>query len=59
MHVVRLIGFELLFFGLFCLQMDPAGWFPKFFVNRLNTKLVMITESLQKQAQASSIYVKT
>lgn len=34
--------------------MDPAGWLPKFFVNRFNTKLVMIIEDLWKQAQACS-----
>lgn len=35
-------------------QLDPAGWVPKCFVNRLNTKLVMIIENLRKLAQASS-----
>lgn len=35
----------------FDVQLDPAGWMPKFFVNRLNTKLVMIIEKLQKLAQ--------
>jgi hypothetical protein len=33
------------------MQLDPAGWLPKCFVNRLNTKLVMITENLKKLAQ--------
>lgn len=33
-------------------QLDPAGWLPKFFVNRLNTKLVMIIGKLKKLAQA-------
>ncbi|KAK1434549.1 hypothetical protein QVD17_00296 [Tagetes erecta] len=36
----------------YVVQMDPAGWLPKFFVNRFNTKLVMIIENLWKQAQA-------
>nr|XP_017229945.1 PREDICTED: PCTP-like protein isoform X2 [Daucus carota subsp. sativus] len=40
-------------------QLDPAGWLPRFFVNRLNTKLVMIIENLQKQAQACSVHVST
>ncbi|KAF2317304.1 hypothetical protein GH714_019863 [Hevea brasiliensis] len=31
--------------------LDPAGWLPKCFVNRLNTKLVMIIENLRKIAQ--------
>ncbi|KAL0384678.1 UNVERIFIED_CONTAM: Cinnamoyl-CoA reductase 2 [Sesamum radiatum] len=30
-------------------QLDPAGWLPKCFVNRFNTKLVMIIENLKKQ----------
>jgi hypothetical protein len=34
------------------IQLDPAGWLPKCFVNRLNTKLVMIIENLRKLAQA-------
>lgn len=38
----------------YVVQMDPAGWLPKFFVNRFNTKLVMIIEDLWKQAQACS-----
>lgn len=37
----------------YVVQLDPAGWLPKCFVNRLNTKLVMIIENLRKQAQAS------
>lgn len=36
----------------YVVQLDPAGWLPKCFVNRLNTKLVMIIENLRKQAQA-------
>ncbi|KAK9070734.1 hypothetical protein SSX86_011136 [Deinandra increscens subsp. villosa] len=36
----------------YVVQLDPAGWLPKFFVNRFNTKLVMIIENLWKQAQA-------
>ena len=36
-------------------QLDPAGWLPKFFVNRLNTKLVMIIENLKKIAQSSPL----
>lgn len=38
-------------FGGLCffVQLDPAGWLPKCFVNRLNTKLVMIIENLKKQ----------
>ncbi|CAA7027478.1 unnamed protein product [Microthlaspi erraticum] len=32
-------------------QLDPAGWLPKFFVNRLNTKLVMKLDNLRKFAQ--------
>lgn len=39
-------------FVLSCFQLDPAGWLPKCFVNRFNTKLVMIIENLQKLAQA-------
>ncbi|PKI74945.1 hypothetical protein CRG98_004717 [Punica granatum] len=35
----------------YVIQLDPAGWMPKFFVNRLNTKLVMIIENLRKLAQ--------
>ncbi|CAK9177842.1 unnamed protein product [Ilex paraguariensis] len=35
----------------YVVQLDPAGWLPKCFVNRLNTKLVMIIENLEKQAQ--------
>lgn len=41
----------LLFCFLANVQLDPAGWMPKFFVNRLNTKLVMIIENLRKLAQ--------
>ncbi|KAD5317871.1 hypothetical protein E3N88_17817 [Mikania micrantha] len=36
----------------YVVQLDPAGWLPKFFVNRFNTKLVMIIENLWKQAQS-------
>ncbi|URE48315.1 START domain [Musa troglodytarum] len=32
-------------------MLDPAGWLPKCFVNRLNTKLVMIIENLKKLAE--------
>ncbi|XP_065851065.1 uncharacterized protein [Euphorbia lathyris] len=35
----------------YVVQLDPAGWLPKCFVNRLNTKLVMIIEKLKKLAQ--------
>lgn len=35
----------------YVVQMDPAGWLPKCFVNRLNTKLVMIIENLRKLVQ--------
>ncbi|KAG5229411.1 hypothetical protein OIU85_027039 [Salix viminalis] len=35
----------------YVVQLDPAGWLPKCFVNRLNTKLVMIIENLKKLAQ--------
>ncbi|KAL9246093.1 hypothetical protein vseg_019672 [Gypsophila vaccaria] len=37
----------------YVVQLDPAGWLPKFFVNRLNTKLVMIIENLKKLAQST------
>ncbi|XP_006280967.2 START domain-containing protein 10 [Capsella rubella] len=37
----------------YVVQLDPVGWLPKCFVNRLNTKLVMIIDSLRKLAQAS------
>ncbi|KAK4788744.1 hypothetical protein SAY86_020063 [Trapa natans] len=37
----------------YVIQLDPAGWMPKFFVNRLNTKLVMIIENLRKLAQGA------
>ncbi|GFY89251.1 polyketide cyclase/dehydrase and lipid transport superfamily protein [Actinidia rufa] len=36
----------------YVIQLDPAGWLPKCFVNRLNTKLVMIIENLRKLVQA-------
>ncbi|BAT77267.1 uncharacterized protein HKW66_Vig0019230 [Vigna angularis] len=36
----------------YVVQLDPAGWLPKCFVNRFNTKLVMIIEDLKKLAQA-------
>ncbi|KAJ3671557.1 hypothetical protein LUZ60_007636 [Juncus effusus] len=36
----------------YVVQLDPAGWLPRFFVNRHNTKLVMIIENLKKLAQA-------
>ncbi|XP_057977217.1 uncharacterized protein LOC131164214 [Malania oleifera] len=36
----------------YVIQLDPAGWLPKCFVNRLTTKLVMIIENLTAQAQA-------
>ncbi|RVW44293.1 hypothetical protein CK203_071106 [Vitis vinifera] len=39
----------------YVIQLDPAGWLPKCFVNRLNTKLVMIIENLRKQVQACPI----
>ncbi|GMY04936.1 START domain-containing protein 10 [Fagus crenata] len=39
----------------YVVQLDPAGWLPKCFVNRLNTKLVMIIENLRKLAQACPI----
>ncbi|KAJ9141263.1 hypothetical protein P3X46_031816 [Hevea brasiliensis] len=35
----------------YAVQLDPAGWLPKFLVSRLNTKLVMIIENLRKLAQ--------
>ncbi|XP_019708353.1 uncharacterized protein [Elaeis guineensis] len=35
----------------YVIQLDPAGWLPKCFVNRLNTKLVMIIENLKMLAQ--------
>uniref|UniRef100_A0A6N2K7B0 START domain-containing protein n=1 Tax=Salix viminalis TaxID=40686 RepID=A0A6N2K7B0_SALVM len=35
----------------YVVQLDPAGWLPKCFVNRLNTKLVMIIDNLKKLAQ--------
>ncbi|KAJ7946502.1 PCTP-like protein [Quillaja saponaria] len=39
----------------YVVQLDPGGWLPKCFVNRLNTKLVMIIENLRKLAQACPI----
>nr|XP_027186473.1 START domain-containing protein 10-like [Cicer arietinum] len=36
----------------YVVQLDPAGWLTKYFVNRFNTKLVMIIENLRKLAQA-------
>ncbi|KAL2491063.1 Polyketide cyclase/dehydrase and lipid transport superfamily protein [Abeliophyllum distichum] len=36
----------------YIIQLDPAGWLPRFFVNRFNTKLVMIIENLKKQVLA-------
>ncbi|CAA2980375.1 PCTP [Olea europaea subsp. europaea] len=36
----------------YIVQLDPAGWLPKCFVNRFNTKLVMIIEKLKKQLLA-------
>ncbi|KAH9627140.1 hypothetical protein KSS87_018380 [Heliosperma pusillum] len=39
----------------YVVQLDPAGWLPKFFVNRLNTKLVMIIENLKKLAQSTPL----
>lgn len=39
----------------YVVQLDPAGWLPKCFVNRLNTKLVMIIDKLKKLAQACPI----
>uniref|UniRef100_A0A1D1Y5T6 PCTP-like protein n=2 Tax=Anthurium amnicola TaxID=1678845 RepID=A0A1D1Y5T6_9ARAE len=39
----------------YVVQLDPAGWLPKCFVNRLNTKLVMIIDNLKKMAQACPI----
>ncbi|GKV46698.1 hypothetical protein SLEP1_g53675 [Rubroshorea leprosula] len=38
----------------YVVQLDPAGWLPKCFVNRLNTKLVMIIENLRKLVQTTS-----
>ncbi|XVE89314.1 hypothetical protein DITRI_Ditri19aG0192500 [Diplodiscus trichospermus] len=37
----------------YVVQLDPAGWLPKCFVNRLNTKLVMIIENLKKLVQTT------
>ncbi|CAA6660252.1 unnamed protein product [Spirodela intermedia] len=39
----------------YVVQLDPAGWLPRCFVNRLNTKLVMIIENLKKVAEACPI----
>lgn len=39
----------------YVVQLDPAGWLPKCFVNRRNTKLVMIINNLKKLAQACPI----
>lgn len=39
----------------YVVQLDPAGWLPKCFVNRLNNKLVMIIENLRKLAQSCPI----
>ncbi|XP_043722494.1 START domain-containing protein 10 [Telopea speciosissima] len=39
----------------YVVRLDPAGWLPKCFVNRLNTKLVMIIDNLRKLAQANPI----
>ncbi|KAF9587176.1 hypothetical protein IFM89_039616, partial [Coptis chinensis] len=36
-------------------MLDPAGWLPKFFVNRLNTRLVKIIDNLEKLAQACPV----
>ncbi|KZV47382.1 protein STICHEL-like [Dorcoceras hygrometricum] len=36
----------------YIVQLDPAGWLPKCFANRFNTKLVMIIENLKKQVLA-------
>ena len=54
---VSFYGFVRLKTDIFCLnmQLDPAGWLPKCFVNRLNTKLVMIVDNLEKLAQACPI----
>ncbi|KAL2460625.1 Polyketide cyclase/dehydrase and lipid transport superfamily protein [Abeliophyllum distichum] len=38
----------------YIVQLDPAGWLPKCFVNRFNTKLVMIIENLKNQVLACS-----
>ncbi|KAF3440648.1 hypothetical protein FNV43_RR18932 [Rhamnella rubrinervis] len=39
----------------YVVQLDPAGWLPRCFVNRVNNKLVMIIENLRKLAQACPI----
>ena len=38
----------------YVVQLDPAGWLPKCFVNRFNTKLVMIIDNLKKQVLSAS-----
>ncbi|XP_020518968.1 PCTP-like protein isoform X2 [Amborella trichopoda] len=41
----------------YVVQLDPAGWLPKFFVNnKLSTRLVIIIDNLRKLAQASSCH---
>lgn len=47
-----LLTFTHMWLFVFFFQLDPAGWLPKCFVNRFNTKLVMIIENLRKLAQA-------
>ncbi|PKA55954.1 hypothetical protein AXF42_Ash014626 [Apostasia shenzhenica] len=42
-------------FVTYVIQLDPAGWLPKCFVNRLNTRLVMIIDNLKKLAEACPI----
>ncbi|WOK97397.1 PCTP-like protein [Canna indica] len=39
----------------YVVELDPAGWLPKFFVNKLSTKLVMIIENLKKLAQTCQV----
>ncbi|MED6198090.1 hypothetical protein PIB30_062773 [Stylosanthes scabra] len=43
----------------YVVQLDPAGWLPKCFVNRFNTKLVMIIENLRKLAQQACPPIET
>ncbi|KAL5704784.1 hypothetical protein ACHQM5_023160 [Ranunculus cassubicifolius] len=43
----------------YVVQLDPAGWLPKFFVNRVNTKLVMIIDNLEKLAQACPVIAES